>query len=88
MFNQSNVRNVSAYALDLPVWVVRPCDGDLWFYGAYNSRDEFVRNAPAYAAGHPLWVVRECDGDFWFYGAYDTVERAFEVADEVSGFIC
>jgi hypothetical protein len=31
------VNNVPDYAKEAPYWVVRKCDGELWFYGAWSD---------------------------------------------------
>lgn len=31
------VNNVPDYARKSPYWVVRKCDGELWFYGAWSD---------------------------------------------------
>lgn len=35
-----NVHNVPAYALKAPYWVCRLSEGELWFWGAWNTNDE------------------------------------------------
>lgn len=42
-----NVNNVPDYAWELPIWVVRfdGKDGSLWFWGAWNDKEQAVRVA-------------------------------------------
>lgn len=37
MMTIETVRNVPTYAYNRPWWVAREADGDLWFYGAYDT---------------------------------------------------
>ena len=50
MMTIETVRNVPAYAYDHPYWVVREADGDLWFYGAYDTIDR-AREVAAMVGG-------------------------------------
>jgi hypothetical protein len=38
-----NVKNLSAYAHTCRYIVARECDGDLWFWGAWNDYDTAYR---------------------------------------------
>lgn len=42
---KSKVLNVPAYAANYPYWVVTPVDGEYWFFGAYDDREEAVNVA-------------------------------------------
>lgn len=39
------INNVCASALEFPYWVVRPVDGELWYYGAWNEESTAKRVA-------------------------------------------
>jgi len=40
MFNTNNVKNVPDYAYGYKFWVCTLCDHELWFFGAWNDRDD------------------------------------------------
>lgn len=40
-----NVQNVPEYALKKPYWVCRQSDNELWFWGAWNEKEEAYRVA-------------------------------------------
>lgn len=49
----TNINNLPIYAKDYKYIVARECDGDWWFYGAYNEGFKAERAAV------------ECDGEIF-----------------------
>lgn len=46
-----------------------------------------INRMPLYAAEYKYIVYREVNGQNWFYGAYNDVNKAAQVATEISGFV-
>ena len=44
---KANVLNVPAYAANYPYWVATPVDGEYWFFGAYDDKEEAINVAMA-----------------------------------------
>ena len=46
-----------------------------------------VENIPDYVKLGDTIVARVSNGEFWFYGKYDNDARAYEVAEEIGGYV-
>lgn len=46
-----------------------------------------INNLPEYAKDMEFIVATIVDGEFWFYGGYDSIDKAYDVADEIDGVI-